>query len=123
MTPEQIQQQKIMKIMMVVMFPVMLYSAPSGLTLYIFTSSLFGIMQSKYIRAHITEMDLKPAEPKKKTAAQQKPRYPQARARADAIARAKKRLETELKPMQQQGSPVPQLKRKEATIDSPQGSS
>lgn len=39
------------------------------------------------------------------------------------IARAKKRLERELKPMQQHGSPVPQLKRKEATIDSPQGSS
>ena len=39
------------------------------------------------------------------------------------IARAKKRLERELKPRQQQGSPVPQLKRKEATSDSPPGSS
>ena len=35
-----------MKIMMVVLFPVMLYSAPSGLTLYICTSSFIGIIES-----------------------------------------------------------------------------
>ncbi len=79
-TKEQLQQQKIMKIMMVVMFPLMLYSAPSGLTLYIFTSSLIGIIESRYIRAHINQMDL---EPKKK------PKDPQARAYADAMDRAR----------------------------------
>ncbi|NBQ16530.1 MAG: hypothetical protein EBU31_18425, partial [Proteobacteria bacterium] len=39
MTPEQLQQQKMMKWMMVFLFPIMLYSAPSGLTLYIATST------------------------------------------------------------------------------------
>ena len=87
MTKEQIQQQKIMKIMMVVLFPIMLYSAPSGLTLYIFTSSLIGIIESRYIRRHITELDLKPKTPK--PGPKRKPKDPQARAFADAIDRAK----------------------------------
>jgi membrane protein insertase Oxa1/YidC/SpoIIIJ len=88
MTKEQIQQQKIMKVMMVVMFPVMLYSAPSGLTLYIFTSSLIGIIESRYVRAHIKAMDLEPPKPKKK---KKKSRDPQARMYADAIDRAKQK--------------------------------
>ena len=33
--------------MMVVLFPVMLYQAPSGLTLYILTSSAIGIMEGR----------------------------------------------------------------------------
>ena len=53
MTPEQEQQQKMMRIMTVVMFPIMLYAAPSGLTLYIMTSTLVGIWESKLVRAHI----------------------------------------------------------------------
>lgn len=57
LTPEQMQQQKIMKVMMVVMFPVMLYAAPSGLTLYILTSSLIGVIEGKQIRKHIAKMD------------------------------------------------------------------
>ncbi len=87
MTKEQIQQQNIMKIMMVVMFPLMLYSAPSGLTLYIFTSSLFGIIESRYIRAHIKELELKP--PAKR--ATSKPRGALGRAFASAMDRARKR--------------------------------
>jgi YidC/Oxa1 family membrane protein insertase len=58
MTKEQETQQKIMKIMMVVMFPVFLYNAPSGLTLYILTSSSVSIMESRYIRSHINELDV-----------------------------------------------------------------
>ena len=88
MTPEQAQQQKIMKIMMVVLFPVMLYSAPSGLTLYICTSSFIGIIESKYVRAHIKAMDLEPPKPKKK---KKKPKDLQARAYAGAIERAKQK--------------------------------
>ena len=91
MTKEQLQQQKIMKVMMVVMFPVMLYSAPSGLTLYIFTSSAFGIIEGRYIRRHIKELDLAP--PKRGShntpKAKRKPRDPQGRAFADAVERAK----------------------------------
>jgi YidC/Oxa1 family membrane protein insertase len=91
MTPEQIQQQKIMKVMMVVMFPVMLYSAPSGLCLYICTSSFIGIIESKYVRAHIKALDLDPPKPKDKHKSKKKPRDLQARAYADALDRARKK--------------------------------
>ncbi len=64
MTPEQEQQQKIMKIIFPLMFPIMLYPAPAGLTLYIMTSSTVGIIESKYIRAHVSAMDLE-NQPKK----------------------------------------------------------
>lgn len=47
------QQQKIMRIMTLVLFPLMLYSSPSGLTLYILASTFAGIVDSKIIRQHI----------------------------------------------------------------------
>jgi YidC/Oxa1 family membrane protein insertase len=50
MTPEQQTQQTIMKWMMVLMFPIFLYKAPSGLNLYIITSTLIGIWESKRVR-------------------------------------------------------------------------
>ncbi len=50
MTPEQEQQMKIMKIMTVVLFPLMMYNAPSGLALYFFTNSTLAILESKHIR-------------------------------------------------------------------------
>ena len=84
MSEDQLRQQKIMRIMMVVLFPLMLYSAPSGLTLYIMTSSLIGIFESRYIRNHIKEMDLKPPAPKKP---KKKPRDAQGRAYAAAMKR------------------------------------
>ncbi len=67
MTPEQLQQQKIMKWMTVVLFPVMLYNAPSGLTLYIMTSTTIGIFEGKRIRAQMDKMDFtpKPRDPAK----------------------------------------------------------
>ena len=71
-----------------IMLPVMLYSAPSGLTLYIFTSSLFGIIEGRYVRKHIKELELAPPKPKVK---KKRSRDPQARAFADAIDRAKKK--------------------------------
>jgi len=58
MTPEMEQQQKIMRIVFPLLFPIMLYTAPSGLTLYIITSSTIGILESRYIRAHIDALDL-----------------------------------------------------------------
>jgi membrane protein insertase Oxa1/YidC/SpoIIIJ len=39
------------------MFPVMLYAAPSGLTLYILTSSCIGIVEGRIVRRKIEEMD------------------------------------------------------------------
>lgn len=62
-TPEQESQQKMMKVMMTGMFPLMLYAAPSGLTLYILTSTLIGMLESKRIRAGIEAAGDKP--PKK----------------------------------------------------------
>ncbi len=55
-TPEQAQQQKMMQ-WMSLLFPVMLYAGPSGLNLYIFTSTTFGIIESKVIRDHIKERE------------------------------------------------------------------
>ena len=71
LSPEQEQQQKIMKVMTVVMFPLMLYAAPSGLTLYIMTSTLVGVFESMQIRKFIAREDAKPkpapgAAPKRK---------------------------------------------------------
>ena len=45
-TPEQVQQQKMMK-WMSLLFPVFLYNGPSGLNLYILTSTTIGIIESK----------------------------------------------------------------------------
>ena len=70
MTPEQKSQQKMMKIMMVVMFPVFMYNAPSGLSLYFIANSTLGIVEMRYIRAHINKNDLltpKQRDPSKKT--------------------------------------------------------
>lgn len=53
LTPEQEQQQKIMKVMMVGMFPIFMYTAPSGLALYFVTNSTIGILENKWIRAHM----------------------------------------------------------------------
>jgi YidC/Oxa1 family membrane protein insertase len=56
MTPEQEQQRKMMR-WMSLLFPVMLYSGPSGLNLYILTSTSIGIIESKIIRDHIKQRD------------------------------------------------------------------
>ena len=97
MTKEQIQQQKIMKIMMVVMFPLMLYSAPSGLTLYILTSSTIGIFESRYIRSHIKDMDDGPADAKR-DARKKKTRDPLGRAYAQALERAEEKRRSKQQP-------------------------
>jgi YidC/Oxa1 family membrane protein insertase len=57
MTPEQAQQQKIMQTMMVFLFPLFLYSQPSGLNLYILASTGIGIWESRRIRAHIKQKE------------------------------------------------------------------
>ena len=52
MTPEMEQQYKMMKIMPLI-FPIFLYTGPSGLNLYILTSTAIGIWESKRVRDHI----------------------------------------------------------------------
>ena len=55
-TPEQQQQQKMMQ-WMTLLFPLFLYSGPSGLNLYILTSTTIGIIESKIIRDHIKQRE------------------------------------------------------------------
>jgi YidC/Oxa1 family membrane protein insertase len=106
MTKEQLQQQQIMKWMMVLLFPLMMYKVSCGLTLYIFTSTCFGIMESKYIRSHIDQMDLarRPAGAANEFAAggaagsprpeaAKKPKDPIARAWAERLERARAKRE------------------------------
>ena len=57
MTPEQRQTQAMTKWMMVILFPLMLFFAPSGLTLYILTSTAVGIVESKRVRRHVKELE------------------------------------------------------------------
>jgi YidC/Oxa1 family membrane protein insertase len=58
MTPEQEAQQKMIKVMMVVMFPVFIYNAPSGLAVYFITNSTIAIFESRWIRKSAEKMDL-----------------------------------------------------------------
>ena len=51
------QQQRIMQVMVVLLFPVMLYSAPSGLTLYILASTGIGVFDSWIVRRHVRELE------------------------------------------------------------------
>lgn len=51
------QQQKMMMIMMPLMFPIMLYTGPSGVNLYIMTSIGAGVIEQKVIRKHLQEKE------------------------------------------------------------------
>ena len=50
-------QQKIMRMIFPFMMPVFLYSAPSGLTLYICASTFAGILDSYFVRKHVREQE------------------------------------------------------------------
>jgi YidC/Oxa1 family membrane protein insertase len=56
-TPEQIQQQRMMQWLSPIMFLVFFYNLPSGLNLYIFTSTAIGIIESKIVRDHIKQRE------------------------------------------------------------------
>ena len=60
MTPEQEQQRKMMQ-WMTLLFPLFLYTGPSGLNLYILTSTTIGILEMRRIRAHIKEREAQEA--------------------------------------------------------------
>ncbi len=55
--PQMEQQQKIMKIMMPLMFPIFLYNGPSGVNLYIMASTFAGVIEQYVIRKHIREKE------------------------------------------------------------------
>ena len=55
--PQVAQQQKMMMVMLPVLFPVMLYKAPSGVNLYIMASTFAGVIEQHVIRKHIHEKE------------------------------------------------------------------
>jgi len=55
--PQVAQQQKMMMIMMPLLFPLMLYKAPSGVNLYIMASTFAGVFEQYVIRKHIREKE------------------------------------------------------------------
>jgi len=55
--PQVAQQQKMMMIMMPLLFPLMLYNAPSGVNLYIMASTFAGVFEQYVIRKHIREKE------------------------------------------------------------------
>jgi YidC/Oxa1 family membrane protein insertase len=56
-SPEAAQQQKMMQIMLPLMFPLMLYKGPSGVNLYIMASTFAGVIEQQVIRKHIKEKE------------------------------------------------------------------
>ncbi len=55
--PQVAQQQKMMMIMLPLLFPLMLYKAPSGVNLYIMSSVFAGVVEQYFIRKHIREKE------------------------------------------------------------------
>lgn len=99
MTPEQQQQQKIIKVMTVVMFPVIMYNAPSGLALYFIANSTIAIIENGWIRSHIKKHNL--LEVPKKV---QKPRGGFL-ARLQQVAQQQQALREQQKRVRENGSP------------------
>ncbi len=60
--PQMAQQQKMMMIMLPLMFPLMLYKAPSGLNLYIMSSVSAGVVEQYFIRKHIRDKEQQESE-------------------------------------------------------------
>jgi len=60
--PQAAQQQKMMQIMLPLMFPLMLYKGPSGVNLYIMASTFAGVVEQQVIRKHIQEKEQNESE-------------------------------------------------------------
>ncbi|HDY65139.1 MAG TPA: membrane protein insertase YidC, partial [Phycisphaerae bacterium] len=56
-SPDQAQQQKMMKYMMPLMMLFIFFKAPSGLNLYIMASTMGGVLEQYFIRRHIREQE------------------------------------------------------------------
>ncbi len=104
LSPEMETQQKIMKVVIVFLFPLMMYNAPSGLALYFITNSTLGIIESRHIRKEFEKSELAREELLKKNphAFSRKDKNPGFIARLQArFAEAQSRAE-QLKRQQQQ---------------------
>jgi YidC/Oxa1 family membrane protein insertase len=60
--PQMAQQQKIMMVMMPLLFPLMLYNGPSGVNLYIMASTFGGAIEQWVIKKHIQEKEEQEAQ-------------------------------------------------------------
>ncbi|MDI6448953.1 membrane protein insertase YidC [Anaerobaca lacustris] len=60
--PQMAQQQKMMMIMMPLLFPLMLYNGPSGVNLYIMASTFAGVIEQHVIRKHIRQREAAEAQ-------------------------------------------------------------
>ncbi len=65
LTPEQEMQQKMIKWMSVIMFPVFMYGAPAGLSIYFIVNSTLAIFENKWIKAHAEKHGLLDVEKSK----------------------------------------------------------
>ena len=84
--PAQNQQQKMMMYFMPVFFSFMCYNMASGLNLYIFTSTVLGMVQQKFTRVSTAELQTKKKETKRQhfyTAAQARKRHMAREAKKD----------------------------------------
>ena len=57
-TPEQEMQMKIMKYMTIFLFPLLMYNAPAGLSLYFAVNTTLAIFESKWIRSYMERHDM-----------------------------------------------------------------
>ncbi|MDP1660509.1 MAG: membrane protein insertase YidC [Phycisphaerales bacterium] len=106
LSPEMETQQKIMKVVIVFLFPLMMYNAPSGLALYFITNSALGIVESRHIRKEFEKSELAREEVLKKNphAFSRKDKNPGFFARLQArFAEAQSRAEQLKRQQQQQG--------------------
>ena len=81
--PQVAQQQKMMMVMLPVLFPLMLYKAPSGVNLYIMASTFAGVIEQHVIRKHVHEKTQ--AEEKGLVAATKKNRRQDKKEKAKAV--------------------------------------
>jgi YidC/Oxa1 family membrane protein insertase len=93
MTPEMEAQMKMMKVMTVVMFPLFMYNAPAGLSLYFMVNSTLAIIETRHIRKKAEKMDFTP-KPRTKGG---KPGDKSAPAGEGFFARIQKRVEEQQK--------------------------
>jgi len=91
LSPEQEMQQKMMKVMMVVLFPLFMYNMPSGLVLYSITNSTIAIFESRYIRAHVKKLEEKNPDMFKKK--RREPRAPGAKGKGGFMQRLQEAAE------------------------------
>ncbi len=110
--PDQASQQKMMMSIMTVFLLLVLYSAPAGLTLYIFTSMLLGSVESWYLRKKYTAEDEgeqggKPASPEPPAPRKKKGPYVSGKPRSFA-----ERIRQRIAPDADKGKPKKRRKRK-----------